>query len=148
MMMTRMAGIGMALALAGTVQAGCDKPVEGSNGEKPNHRVHWTTRSEVQSQGFDVFRSERAEGGFEKLTEKPIPAARVSVRSRDYEYKDFAIDPCKTYYYYVEAIGDSGYRMKLFEPQAAGPGAAPTAAKPATAPAAKDSGAGSAGKTR
>lgn len=139
MMMTRMAGIGLALVLAGTAQAGCDKPVEGRDGEKPNHRVHWTTRSEVQSQGFDVFRSERADGGFEKLTQKPIPAARVSVRPRDYEYKDFAIDPCTTYYYYVEAIGDGGYRTKLFEPQAAGPGARPAHA---------DGGAGSTGKTR
>lgn len=138
----------LAFALAGTAQAGCDKPTEGSNGEKPNHRVHWTTRSEVQSQGFDVFRSDRADGGFEKLTEKPIPSARVSVRSRDYEYKDFAIDPCKTYYYYVEAIGEGGYRIKLFEPQAAGPGAGKAAAKPAPEPARKDGEAGSAGKSQ
>jgi hypothetical protein len=144
-MMIRVAGSVMALALAGAAQAGCDKPVEGSNGEKPNHRVHWTTRSEVQSRGFDVFRSERADGGFEKLTKEPIPAARVSVRPRNYEYKDFAIDPCATYYYYVEAIGDGGYRVKLFEPQAAGPGATKAAAAGA---APKGGGAGSAGKTR
>ncbi|HSX59748.1 MAG TPA: hypothetical protein VLF18_06085 [Tahibacter sp.] len=142
MMRTAKIGLMVAMVLSGVAEAACDNPVQGKNGEKPNHRVHWSTRSEVLSQGFDVFRSERADGGFEKLNEKPIPSARVSVKTKDYEYKDFAIDPCKTYYYYVEAIAESGYRMKLSEPQAAGPGAKPPAA------AQKESEAKSAGKAK
>lgn len=132
----------LTLALAGAARAACVNPVQGKDGEKPNHRVHWSTRSEVLSQGFDVYRSERADGGFEKLNDKPIPSARISVKAKNYEYKDFAIDPCKTYYYYVEAISESGYHMKLTEPQAAGPGARPAAA------AQKEGEAKSAGKAR
>lgn len=116
-----------ALATTTALAADCT-PAPTADGQKPSHRVHWTTRSEILSESFDVFRSERADGGFVKLNDKPIPAAKTSVRSRDYEYTDAAIDPCKTYYYYVEAVSQSGYRMKLTEPQPAGPKQKPAAA--------------------
>lgn len=113
----------MALALAGTASATCDNPVTGKDGEKPHHRVHWSTRSELLSAGFDVLRADKVDGEFVKLNDKPIPSGGNSARPRDYEYKDFAIDPCKTYFYYVEAFSQNGYRIKLTEPQQAGPGA-------------------------
>lgn len=117
-------GIMLYAVLAGAATAaGCEHPVQGANGEKPNHRLHWTTRSEVLSNGFEVFRSDQSDGEFVKINQEPIPSATNSVRPREYEYKDFAIDPCKTYYYYVEAIAKSGYRTRLSAPQAAGPGA-------------------------
>lgn len=109
------------------VAADCT-PAPAADGQKPSHRVHWTTRSEILSASFDVFRSERADGEFVKLNDKPIPAATNSVRPRDYEYTDSTIDPCKVYFYYVEAVSQSGYRMKLTEPQQAGPKQKPAAA--------------------
>lgn len=120
--------VGIALLMAfcaTTAWAGC-KAESATQGDKPNHRVHWTTRSEIQSEGFDVFRSESADGEFKKLNDKPIAAAKNSVRVREYEFKDYAIDPCKTYFYYVEAYSNTGYRMKLTAPQQAGPKAEAT----------------------
>jgi len=105
-------------AFAANAATDCAKPADG---ERPQHRVHWSTRSEIQSAGFDVFRAERADGDYVKLNDKPIPSAKHSVRTREYEYVDYAIDPCKVYFYYVEAIGEKGNRMKLTEPQQAGP---------------------------
>lgn len=116
-----------ALATTTAFAADCT-PEPAADGKKPSHRVHWTTRSEILSASFDVFRSERADGGFVKINDKPIPAATNSLRLRDYEYTDSTIDPCKAYFYYVEAVAQSGYRMKLSEPQQAGPKQKPAAA--------------------
>jgi len=108
----------MACAFAAHAATDC-KPAK--EGERPSHRVHWTTRSEIQSEGFEVFRSERVDGDFVKINDAPIPAAKNSVRPREYEYSDYAIDPCKVYFYYVEAVAIGGYRVKLTEPRQAGP---------------------------
>ncbi|TDR44890.1 hypothetical protein DFR29_10571 [Tahibacter aquaticus] len=119
------------LAMASTAQAEC-KPPASADGKPPQHRVHWTTRSEIQSASFDVFRGDSADGEFRKINPQPIPAAKNSIRPREYAYEDTAIDPCKAYFYYVEAVSLTGYRVKLSAPQQAGPKAgAPPAPSPA-----------------
>lgn len=133
-----MCGVWLALALAGTATAACDNPVQGKDGEKPNHRLHWTTRSEILSAGFEVFRAESADGDYVKLTDKPLPSGGNSPRPRQYEYKDFAIDPCKNYFYYVEAISENGYRVRLTSPMPAGPDAAKLKAEAEAAAVAKN----------
>jgi hypothetical protein len=77
------------------------------------HIPTWTTRSEVESAGFDVFRGEREKGPFKKLNAEPIKAAHFSAKPKEYEFRDDTIDPCKTYFYYVEAISTTGYREKV-----------------------------------
>ena len=75
--------------------------------------IRWTTASEVDSFGFDVFRGENAEGPFERLNAKPIAGAGTSDESHAYAYVDDTIDPAKEYYYYVESISIDGVREKF-----------------------------------
>jgi hypothetical protein len=75
--------------------------------------VRWTTASEVDSFGFDVFRAEKEEGPFERLNAKPIPGAGTSDESHSYAWVDDTIDPTKEYYYYVESISIDGVREKF-----------------------------------
>lgn len=93
--------------------AACGSQAGISKEQRQTHRLHWDTRSEIQSAGFDIFRSEKADGGFVKVNAAQIPAANNSLRKRSYEYVDDSIDPCKTYYYYVEAVSTTGYREKV-----------------------------------
>ncbi len=75
--------------------------------------IRWTTASEVDSFGFDVFRGESAEGPFERLNAKPIAGAGTSDESHSYAWVDETIDPAKDYYYYVESISIDGVREKF-----------------------------------
>jgi hypothetical protein len=75
---------------------------------------HWTTASEEENFGYDVFRSSVGEKGpFEKLTKQPILGNGTTDETHEYRYADDAIDPCKDYWYYVESIGTTGEREKF-----------------------------------
>ncbi|MDH3403500.1 MAG: hypothetical protein OES32_00920 [Acidobacteriota bacterium] len=72
--------------------------------------LKWTTASEVDNFGFDVYRGDSEEGPFERLTESPIEGAGTTDLTSAYEYVDRAIDPTRGYYYYVESISLQGVR--------------------------------------
>lgn len=75
--------------------------------------VKWTTASEQDSFGFDVFRGDSEKGEFAKLTKNPMLGAGTSDETHAYEFRDDAIDPCRGYWYYVESISTSGAREKF-----------------------------------
>ena len=74
----------------------------------------WTTASEEENFGYDVFRSSVGEKGpFEKLTKQPMLGNGTTDETHEYKYPDDAIDPCKDYWYYVESIGTTGTRERF-----------------------------------
>jgi hypothetical protein len=75
--------------------------------------ARWTTASEQNNFGFDVFRGDSEKGEFKKLTKEPILGAGTSDETHKYEYRDDTIDPCKEYWYYVEGITTSGAHDKF-----------------------------------
>lgn len=85
-----------------------------------NH-LRWETKSEIQSVGFEIFRSTAIDGKFTKVNDNAIPAAKFSASLRKYEFVDDSIDPCLSYFYYVEAIGERGNREKVSPTMAANP---------------------------
>jgi hypothetical protein len=97
--------------------------------------ARWTTASEQDNFGFDVYRGDTEKGDFKKLTAQPILGAGTSDETHKYEYRDDAIDPCREYWYYVEGITTSGTREKFTPTFRAPPklravGSAPPAAAP------------------
>ena len=83
----------------------------------PDQRIantpKWSTASELENFGFDVYRGDSEEGEFTRLTQSPIQGAGTSDEPHSYSYRDDSIDPCKDYWYYVEAISTSGGREKF-----------------------------------
>ena len=78
------------------------------------NNVHWTTASEEENFGYDVFRSGVGEKGpFDKLTKQPMLGNGTTDETHEYKYSDDAIDPCKDYWYYVESINTDGSRQKF-----------------------------------
>ncbi|HSX59132.1 MAG TPA: hypothetical protein VLF18_02925 [Tahibacter sp.] len=73
----------------------------------------WTTASEVDNFGYDVFRGDLEEGPFTKLNADPILGAGTTDETKKYEYRDDTIDPCREYWYYVESIDTKGAREKF-----------------------------------
>ncbi len=75
--------------------------------------IRWSTASEVDNFGFDVYRAEQEEGPFTRITQQPVPGAGTSDEPARYEYTDTTIKPGIQYYYYVESISMSGVREKF-----------------------------------
>lgn len=73
----------------------------------------WTTASEVDNFGYDVFRGDLEEGPFTKLNADPILGAGTTDETKNYEYRDDTIDPCREYWYYIESIDTKGGREKF-----------------------------------
>lgn len=70
--------------------------------------VEWTTATEINTGGFNLYRSERAEGPFVKVNAQLIPAAPDPVVGGKYRYEDASVAPGATYYYQLEDVGLSG----------------------------------------
>ncbi len=81
--------------------------------ETYSNTLRWSTASEVDNFGFDVYRGESEEGPFERLTESPIEGAGTSDLTNRYSWIDDTIDPYKTYFYYVESISLQGVREQF-----------------------------------
>lgn len=75
--------------------------------------ARWSTASELENFGYDVYRGDAEEGPFERLTADPIQGAGTSDEPQQYSFRDENIDPCKAYWYYVESISTSGTREKF-----------------------------------
>lgn len=70
--------------------------------------VAWTTASEIETVGFNVYRSDAVAGAYTKLNAELIYGARDPLRGDAYRYADDTITPGKTYYYKLEEIERSG----------------------------------------
>lgn len=81
--------------------------------EKPSKTIKWATASEVDNFGYDVYRSEKEDGPFDRLTEDPIEGAGTTDEPSYYKFVDDTIDPRKDYYYYVESISIHGERERF-----------------------------------
>lgn len=83
----------------------------------PEQRIvntaRWSTASEQNNFGFDVWRGDSEKGEFAKLTKEPILGAGTSDETHKYEYRDDAIDPCKEYWYYIEQTNTDGSKEKI-----------------------------------
>jgi hypothetical protein len=73
----------------------------------------WSTASEQENFGFDVYRGATEDGEFTRLTASPILGAGTSDEPHSYSFRDDTIDPCQDYWYYVESISSSGAREKF-----------------------------------
>lgn len=113
-------------ALAGD---GCGDQSAVAESERLGHQLKWTSKSELQSSHYDVYRAESRDGDFAKVNPEPIEAAGMSAIPRHYQYTDRGIDPCRTYYYFIEAVSArDGHRIKLTPVIEAKPKRVPAAA--------------------
>ncbi|MCX5904610.1 MAG: hypothetical protein NTV89_14350 [Proteobacteria bacterium] len=70
--------------------------------------VEWSTESEIDNAGFNLYRSESADGEYIKLNTSLIPAKGSSTQGATYEFVDTDVQNRKTYYYKLEDIDLTG----------------------------------------
>jgi hypothetical protein len=70
--------------------------------------LEWSTESEIDNAGFNLYRSESENGEYSKINTSLIPAQGSSTRGSSYEFIDNAVQNRKTYYYKLEDIDLNG----------------------------------------
>ncbi len=70
--------------------------------------VQWATANEVNTAGFNVYRSQSANGQFTKLNSQLVPASTDPLSGGKYRYEDSTVTPGQTYYYHVEDVEYGG----------------------------------------
>lgn len=90
--------------------------------------IRWSTASEVDNFGFDVYRAEAADGPFVRLTAKPVAGAQTTDEPQAYAFVDDTILPGRAYFYFVESISLAGVRERFTPVIRAGPKGLPAPA--------------------
>ena len=66
--------------------------------------VEWTTESEVDMAGFNLYRSESPDGPYVKVNTALIPGASDPILGGQYAYTDTNVVAGQTYYYKLEDV--------------------------------------------
>jgi hypothetical protein len=70
--------------------------------------LRWETASETDNAGFNVYRSETAEGEFVRINAVIIPAKGSATEGASYKFVDWKAQRDKTYYYKLEDVDLAG----------------------------------------
>ena len=81
--------------------------------EPLTNKLKWSTASEVDNFGYDIYRSTSEDGPFTRITKDPIPGAGTTDEPSSYVYIDDTNDPALGYYYYIESISMQGVRERF-----------------------------------
>jgi hypothetical protein len=93
----------MRLALVlGCALAACSHPAQASV------VLEWTTATEINTAGFNLYRSDYTEGPYTRVNVSLIPASSDPVRGSQYRYEDREVLLGKTYYYRLEDVELTG----------------------------------------
>lgn len=85
--------------------------------------IRWSTASEHDSFGYDVYRGSSPEGPFTVVNDEVIPGAGTTDLPQSYRFVDEAVEPDTTYWYYIESISLTGERRRItpIHPSRTGP---------------------------
>ena len=70
--------------------------------------VQWTTATELNTAGYNLYRGSSPDGPFIKINAQLIPAKNDAMVGGKYEYQDTNLTPGKKYYYQLEDVELSG----------------------------------------
>jgi len=74
--------------------------------------INWSTATETNNLGFNIYRSEKKDGKYIRLNGGLIEGAGTDATPHDYSFTDDNVVPGKTYYYYVEDVDFTGHSNK------------------------------------
>jgi hypothetical protein len=103
----------LAMAIVGCSAQTTARGAQTGSSAKLSNTLRWSTASEEEVFGFDVYRATRREGPFVRLTKTPVLAAGQSDTQQNYSFVDDAIVPEIEYFYYIEEISMSSERHRV-----------------------------------
>ncbi len=88
------------------------KPTVAATENPPLVTLQWATGSEVNTAGFNVYRSEQAAGPFKRINAALIPASGSALTGARYAYQDAAAARGRTYFYQLEDVELDGASVR------------------------------------
>ena len=82
--------------------------------------LKWTTESEIDNAGFNLYRAETEDGEYVKINSSLIPAEGSATQGANYQFVDDNVRNRRTYYYKLEDIDLSG-KSTFHDPVSATP---------------------------
>lgn len=79
---------------------------------RPTIVIEWATSSEMDTAGYNLYRSEVNGDGDERINPELIPASTDPLVGGDYEYEDQTVQVGKEYRYYLEEVETSGQKNR------------------------------------
>lgn len=74
--------------------------------------VAWSTGSEINTAGFNLYRSESAQGPYVRINSDLIPASNDALAGGKYQYLDSTVVPGRAYYYQLEDVEMNGTSLR------------------------------------
>ena len=75
--------------------------------------VRWTTESELDNAGFNIYRSETRDGAYKQVNTELIEGAGTTGERTNYSWVDQTAKPGVVYYYQIEDVSFAGDREAL-----------------------------------
>ncbi|MEM1110360.1 MAG: hypothetical protein AAGI11_00510 [Pseudomonadota bacterium] len=75
--------------------------------------IRWTTQSEQDVFGYDIYRGDQQDGPFERINTQTILGVGTTDLPQSYQFSDAEIDAETVYWYYVETVALTGERKPL-----------------------------------
>ncbi len=79
-----------------------------ATGDQANVIITWSTGTEIDTVGFNLYRSDNPEGPFTRVNDRPIAAASDPLLGGSYTYTDTEVVADTVYYYQLEDIEADG----------------------------------------
>jgi hypothetical protein len=70
----------------------------------PKIEIEWETETEIETAGFNIYRSDTADGEFVRINDQIIPSQSDAVSGATYIFEDKDVERGKTYYYRLDDI--------------------------------------------
>lgn len=86
---------------------------QGYLSQTPEAIITWSTESEVDTAGFNVYRASNEEGRYQKVTEELIVSCGDPFTGCNYDFRDTTIEPGVTYFYQLEELETTGNLTRL-----------------------------------
>ncbi len=75
--------------------------------------IRWTTESELDNAGFNIYRSEDRNGEFTQVNEQLIQGKGTTAERSNYKWVDTSAKPNVEYFYQIEDVSFAGERQTL-----------------------------------
>ncbi len=79
----------------------------------PQVVVEWSTATELDTAGFNLYRSTSADGPFVQVNEQLVPSSPDPLTGGDYAFADPDVDPGRTYFYELEEVEYNGATQRF-----------------------------------
>jgi len=110
-------GVALALLLSLVGMVWASEPAQEGRPGRPII-VRWSTESEVNTAGFNVYRSGSENGPWAKLNAQLIPSSPDPLRGGSYVFTDTNVIADQTYWYELEEVELGGQATRLERTQA------------------------------